>query len=149
MRVEVLTFKEGLLSRVAHDLKLAVEARVEDGVAVLDPAALRVVTAMKKGREAPKTLSDKDTRSIEQSMRDEVLHVTRFPEIRFEASSVEGDRVSGTLTLHGVSKPVVLTFRGGVAKVRLDQRDFGITPFTAMMGTLKVQPVVEVVVHQR
>ncbi len=148
MRVEVMTFKEGLLSRAAHDLKLRVEARVEGGVAVIDPAALRVVCAMKRGKEAPRALSDKDKRSIEESMRDTVLEVRRFPEIRFEASEQDGDRVRGTLKLHGVEKPVTLSFRGGVAKVRLDQRQFGITPYSAMMGALKVQAGVEVVVHR-
>lgn len=148
MRVEVMTFKEGLLSRVAHDLKLRTEARVDDGVAVIDASALRVVCAMKKGKEAPRTLSDKDRRSIEQSMRDDVLHTKRFPEIRFEADEDAGDRVTGTLSLHGVSKPVTLRFRSGVARIQLDQRDFGITPFTAMMGALKVQPTIEVVIYR-
>jgi hypothetical protein len=34
-----------------------------------------------------------------------------------------------------------------VGRARIDQRDFGITPFSAMMGTLKVQPHVDIEVR--
>jgi hypothetical protein len=152
--VEVLTYKEGLMSRVAHDLKLVADSVVvdDDFSARIDASSLRVVCVMKKGREAPGTLSAKDLRSIQDSLRSDVLHTRRHPEIRFSAGSVEGDpaaprRVSGTLHLHGAERPIRLDFKGGEARVRLHQPDFGIKPFSAMMGMLKVKPGVEVVVR--
>lgn len=149
--IEVRTFKEGLLSRVAHDLKLEVGSVEvgDDWSARIDPASLRVVCAMKKGTPDLRALSDRDKRSIEGSLRDDVLHVARHPEIRFRPTSVERDRVQGELLLHGVRRPLELQFRSGQAVVRLHQPDFGIRPFSAMMGTLKVQPTVEVVVTVR
>jgi hypothetical protein len=154
--IEVFTFKEGFLSRVAHDLKIRVgELRVElaDGVrATVDPRSLRVVCAMKKGKES-RSLSRLEVGEIERNIRDVVLQADRFPEIVFEAEQVSPELVAGTLQLHGTSRPIELRFRAEngwrVAEVQLDQRDFGITPYQAMMGALRVQPVVTVVVRTR
>jgi hypothetical protein len=150
----VFTFKEGLLSAVAHDLKLRVTSfRLEidpSGPAVqatFDPTSLRVVCTMRHGAEVPGTPSDSDKREIERNIVREVLEAERFPEIRFASSSVtpegNGHRVRGTLHLHGRSGE--LEFLAGaegedrVAEVRLHQPDFGIRPYRAMMGTLRVQ----------
>ena len=66
--------------------------------------------------------------------------------------SVERDedraRIIGDLTLHGVTNEISLeAHREGQrwhAKVILDQRDYGIKPFSAMLGALKIKPNVEV-----
>lgn len=152
----VLVFKEGLLSRVGHDLKLRAEdLLVEvDGPSIsarIGAAGLRVVSAMRGGDEVP-SLSDSDKRDIEQAMRDKVLDVRRHPEIRFRSAKVqeEGDfaRVEGTLTLHGVERPLALAARADagawIAEVELSQPDFGIKPYTTALGTLKVKPAVRV-----
>jgi len=56
----------------------------------------------------------------------------------------EGYAVEGELTLVGRSRPVsARVTRAGaqlVTEVRLNQPDFGIKPFSAMFGTLKIQP---------
>lgn len=151
----VLTYKEGLLSKIAHDLKIRVTAfqvDVNDDASSItvtaDPASLRVACCMKQGREAPGTLSDRDKRKIEDNMRKDVLHAKRHPTIRFASSSItpQGDnawRVEGDLTLHGQTRPIhTVARRQGdriTAEVRIHQPDFGIKPYSAMMGTLKVQ----------
>ena len=52
-------------------------------------------------------------------------------------------RVEGTLALHGTTRPVafdaVADERDWRAEVRLDLRDFGIKPYTAMLGALRVR----------
>lgn len=74
------------------------------------------------------------------------LEVQRYPEITFRSTKVEraGDahyRVTGNLTIHGVTKPVVLDVHdegrtkdpwggeraGFSATTRIDRRDFGLT----------------------
>lgn len=153
----VLTFKEGLLSRVAHDLKIVAdrfEVAVADGriTATVDAASLRVVCAMSDGRESPGTLGAGDLRKIEQNMADDVLEARRHPRIRFQSDpvAVQGDtaRIEGTLSLHGVDRRIATEVRraGGVWRARLvlHQPDWGIRPFTALMGTLRVRPDVEV-----
>jgi polyisoprenoid-binding protein YceI len=155
--VLVFTFKEGLLSAIAHDLKIRVtrfavridaESRAID--ATFDAGSLRVVTAMKDGGEDNRALSDADKRKIEQHIADDVLRAKKFPEIRFVSTSVEEDagnagyRVLGQLTLCGQSHPVSFVSRsdgeGQVAEIRIHQPDFGIQPFSAMLGTLKIKP---------
>lgn len=160
--VLVFTFKEGLLSAIAHDLKIRVtrfSIRVDEATnaidATFDPASLRVVTAMKDGAEAPGALGDSDRRKIEEHIVDDVLQVKKFPEIRFVSTSVEEDpgtgyRVRGKLTLHGKTRDVAFTSRtdgeGQVAEVKIHQPDHGIQPYSAMLGTLKIKPGVTVTV---
>lgn len=151
----VFTYKEGLLSRVAHDLKLRVgafsaELDLEAGeIRVdVDPASLRVIAAQRDGADAPELLSAKDHQTIEDAIRNDVLHTRRYPQLRFEASEVEdnGDgtwEIEGELTLHGVARPARGTalLQGGelVVEVGLHQPTWGIKPYAAMLGALKVK----------
>ena len=64
--VRIFTYKEGLLSAVAHDLQLEAtrfEIQVADDrsiVATFEPGSIRVLDAMIDGRLSPGTLSAKD-----------------------------------------------------------------------------------------
>lgn len=155
----VFTFKEGMLSAIAHDLKLRVgrftidaeaDASGEGGqlTATFDPASLQVVCSMKDGAERHDQISDGDKRKITQSISDEVLHPTRFNQVKFVSSKVTGERVEGKLTLHGVERPLTVNSRREgerhVAEIDLTVTDFGIKPFTAALGTLRVKPTVRV-----
>jgi len=152
----VFTYKEGLLSPMAHDLKLRVTRltiELDDAElhARFDAASLRVVCAIKGGREAPGALSQRDRASIEDNISSDVLHSRKYPEILFDSTSLslkEGRaEVRGTLTLHGRSRELVLSATRGDdgryhAETRLNQPDFGIKPFTAMLGAMKIRPEV-------
>lgn len=148
----VFTYKEGLLSKVAHDLKLRVgRFSIErDGAKVtarFDLTSLTAVCAVRDGHDDLHALSRGDLAKIDDNTRSEVLHSGRFPEAVFEGE-VEGDAVRGRLTLHGVTRALSTTLRseGGrrVAEVTLHQPDYGVTPYTAMMGTLRVKADVRV-----
>ena len=155
----VYTYKEGVLSAIAHDLKIRVSAfriEVDDGEGGIhgefDAASLSVVCAMNGTREAHSSLSDNDKRKIERNIRKDVLNVRRFPLIRFQATDVReavtGPIVSGELELHGRRRSVEafgIEQEGRlVFSVTLNQPDFGIQPYRAMMGTLRIQPRVKV-----
>lgn len=153
----IFTFKEGLLSPVAHDLKLRVGAFSIDldqapgkplsVKARFEASSVKVACAVRGGQEMEGSLSAKDRDEIDRSISQEVLESARHPEIRFESRSVTpevgGYRVEGTLTLHGVSRP--LSFRVRTAQGRhsieipLEQTDFGIKPYRALMGTLRIK----------
>ena len=145
----IFTFKEGLLSAVAHDLKftaskfsLDVEgtsARLE-----LDAASLRVVTAMKDGVESPSMVAPSKFAEIERNATDGVLQARRFPSIQFNATQVTEAEVVGRLTLHGQTNEVRGKRSGNTVEFRVDQRSFGIKPFSAMLGALKVKAEVVV-----
>jgi polyisoprenoid-binding protein YceI len=154
----VFTFKEGLLSAIAHDLRIRVtrfDVDVEGTSAVrarFDADSLRVVSAMHDGVPNEATLSDGDKQKIEGNIRDDVLAAKKHPEIRFDATKItpegEGFRVEGDLALHGQTRPIAFHARPEgdrlVAEVTLHQPDFGIKPYSAMLGTLKIKPDVRV-----
>lgn len=155
----VLTFKEGMLSAIAHDLRIRVERFTieideagEHIEARFEADSLRVDCAMKDGREAHGTLSDGHKRDIESNIAKDVLHTRRHPTIVFRSTRIHGEgderSIEGILGLHGVERPVKTTARRvqgrWTAEVSIHQPDFGIAPYRAMLGTLKVKPVVRV-----
>ncbi len=157
--VLVFTFKEGLLSRVAHDLQLSVRDFTieldESSFAVqaaVDPASLRVVCCMKRGVEAPGTLSAGDKQKVIEYTNKDVLHPRQHRTIGFRSTSVhkagDGFVVDGILSLHGVHKAIStrVTRAGGgyTTSFDINQPDYGIEPFSAMFGAMKVKPVVRV-----
>ena len=155
----VFTFKDGLLSRLAHDLKMQVERfsiEVDEttrGItATFDPSSLQVVCAMVDGNDDPSTLSKGDKKKIYDNIVKDVLHSRKHPEIRFDSTNVvergEGFAVEGTLQMHGKSRSIQTSVRAEgdrwVAEVNIHQPDFGIKPYTAALGALKVKPDVRV-----
>ena len=156
----VFTFKEGLLSPVAHDLRLRVGSfwvEVAEGAgsveASFDTSSLSVDTPMKDGAPNPSALSAADKLKIAGQIRDDVLHSARHPAVRFRSSSVTaradgGYDLMGELTLHGVTKPLVARTASVAGRQQLEltlhQPDFGITPYRAMLGALKIRPDVQI-----
>src|SRR5215472_5047976 len=148
----VFTYKEGLLSAIAHDLEVRVTRFVievdEVGRAVdarFAADSLRVVRALREGQETALRPGDSD--QIEENIRRDVLEPDRHPDIRFRSSRVEersgGYVVTGTLEIRGTTRPLELRVdREGdrwVSEVRLHQPDFGIKPYSAMLGALRVK----------
>ena len=147
---EVFTFREGVLAAVGHDLKLRAEKfEIEAGSrsvsARFDANSLRVVAAMRGGREDPQSLSARDRQEIESSCAEQVLEARRFPLITFTSNEMKSGSVKGTLALHGRELTGELAIRRegdrAVALAEIDVRRFGIRPFTAMLGALRVSLV--------
>ncbi len=153
--VLVYTFKEGALSALAHDLKIKVtKLRLELGedsvTATFDAASLKVVCPQKDGRDNPGLVPRAVYSEIEKNIVKDVLDAAKFPEVRFASTQVTDTWVVGQLTLHGVTREVRCARKpGGIVEARVDQRDFGIKPYSAMFGTLKVKSEVVVTVRQQ
>ena len=150
----VFTFKEGLLSAVAHDLKLKATKFTLDveGTSAkldLDAGSIRVVTAMKDGAENPSAIPASKYAEIEKNATGDVLQVKKFPTIQFVSTSVTDTEVVGNLTLHGQTQQVRGRRSGNTAEFRIEQRHFGIKPFSAMLGALKVKDEVLVKISLR
>ena len=85
-----------------------------------------------------------------------VLDADRFPQIRFHAGHIDevedGYRLAGTLEIHGVPGERVIDLRVedlGEAwrlscEADVDQSDFGIKPYSMLMGSMKVVDTVTV-----
>jgi polyisoprenoid-binding protein YceI len=155
----VLTWKDGLLSAVAHDLRLRVgkfsiafDETTGTIDADFDPASLSVVCARRDGADAPELLSDADKRKIDAHVRDDVVQVRRHAQITFVGKRIGGDaramQVEGQLRMHGQKRSLRVNVeqRDGkwMCEVELHQPDWGIKPFTAMLGTLRVKPTIRV-----
>lgn len=157
----LFTEKEGLLSAVAHDLELSVtrfsiEREGEQAVrASFDARSLRVLHALRSGVAAPSLLSAADLRKIEDNIVNDVLEARRFPEISLVSRRVTrssgGYVIEGDLTLHGKTRALrINVVREGqklVAEHTLSQPDYGIRPYSAMLGALRIKPDVRVVIH--
>jgi polyisoprenoid-binding protein YceI len=156
---EVLTFREGLLSSVAHDLVLRVtsfEISVDEPPrsveAKLASGSLRVVTALRDGKPLPDALSAADAEKIESTVAQEVLRAQRFPLIRFTSATVVphdgGYQIAGLLTLVGATRELSFSVRRDGARWRAEvpihQPDFGIRPYSGLLGTIRVKPRVVV-----
>jgi hypothetical protein len=155
----VFTYKDGLLSSVAHDLRLSLErfeVEVDADAGTVSgrfwPASLRIDGSVKHGTLDPKGLSDRDRRDIHDNLTEKVLHTDRQPEVRFTgklAVDAPLGRVDGTLSLGGRDAPLNVTLRreGGryQGEVELVPSKWGIAPFKALMGAIKLQDRVRVV----
>ena len=155
-QVRVFTFKDGLLSAIAHDLQLTVSRfrfEVRDaavsGFFVAD--SIVVDGAVKDGQLAPKALSDKDKSKIRTAMAAEVLRTSEFGKISFDGTvSQEGLAIvaRGDLQLVGKTAPIEVAMRrkgdSVVGEIELQPSRWGIKPYKALGGTLKLQDRVRV-----
>ncbi len=157
----VFTYKKGLLSAIAHDLKIRVsqfEIEIDEEARTImiriDTTSLHVENAMKNGIDLPEALSEKDKRDIDEYIVKDVLHTTEYPEIVFVSSLItknsDGYQITGTLKLHGMEREISCFVRNEndrqIAKMRIYQPDFGIKPFSAMFGAMKIQADVDVLI---
>jgi hypothetical protein len=94
-----------------------------------------------------------DEAQIQETMEQKVLESEKYPLIQFRSSSVAQDSsgswlVTGELTLHGVSKSIVVTVKqaGEVysGNARIKQTDFGIQPVRVAGGAVKVKNELDV-----
>jgi YceI-like domain len=148
----VHTRRGGAAAKAGHDLELRVtswQARLDDASAELtaDATSLRVV----KGTGGMQSLGDEDKANIHQTIDDEVL---RRQDIVFRSTAVDGDRIEGELTLGGRTEPIAFDLeRGEDGRIRatatVTQTRWGMKPFSALFGTLKVLDDVEVVLDGR
>ena len=155
----VFSFKDGLLARLAHDLKMQVERfsieldeESRKIQATFDPSSLQVVCAQIDGQDDASALSNGDKKKIQDNITNDVLRARKHPEIRFESTEVvargEGYTVEGQLQLYGRSRAIQFEVRPDgrrwVTEVTIHQPDFGIKPYTAAFGALKIKPDVRV-----
>jgi len=158
--LQVRTYRQGVASKAGHDLVIEVtrwEATVtvgEDwaGSTVelnADPRSLEV----REGLHGIKPLSDKDRADIRENIDTKVL---RGQPITFRSADLEPAAdgaslsVSGDLGMAGATGPVSLQLTLGpdgrvAGVVVVKQSDWGIKPYSALMGALKVRDTVEVV----
>ncbi len=154
--LHVETGRSGAAAKAGHDLIIDVnawEATLEVGdssslALSADPTSLHV----REGHGGMQALKDDDKDDILKTIDKDVL---KKKSIAFRSSSVEpageGLTVSGDLELGGKSKPISfeLSESGGTVtgSATIKQSDWGIKPYSALFGALKVNDEVTVVVE--
>lgn len=158
--VRIYTFKQGLLSALAHDLQLVlqrVELELDDGKirSSFDLESLLVEGVVRSdGSLDPKKLSQSDYRKIRHTALHEILKVDRHPQAQFEGTvheeaTADRLRVEGALTLAGLRRAipamtVLPQAKGWVGTVEIQPSRWGIRPYRAMGGTLRLQDRVKI-----
>jgi YceI-like domain len=155
-RLTIRTGRKGAASKAGHDLLIEVgswQATLDpDGQPALtltaDSRSFRVL----EGTGGVKGLDDDDKANIAQTIDDEVL---KGRAIAFRSDQVErrpdGLGVNGELTLGDRSAPVAFDLALGNGRLTgaatVKQTDFGIKPYTALFGALKVADEVRVAIE--
>jgi YceI-like domain len=151
----VRTRRTGAASKAGHDLLIEVTAwsatldhNVEPALTLTaDPRSLRVL----EGTGGIQALDDEAKAGIAQTIDEEVL--VGAP-IEFRSTSVEGSRVEGELELAGERHPIGFELVAGedgrfTGSATVKQSDWGMKPYTALFGTLKVADEVDVAFETR
>ncbi len=158
--LSVRTGRTGAVAKAGHDLLIDVTAWTgtleigEDAAAhtsiVLDadPTSLQV----REGTGGMQQLDDDDKAGIAQTINEEILmgQAVEFRSTSVQPSADGGLSVQGDLTLLGATRPVALDatvddgrLRGSVV---VRQSDWGIKPYSALFGALKVADEIELAI---
>ena len=157
--LSVRTGRTGAAAKAGHDLLLHVTAweatlQVGEGAgeSSLELDADSTSFRVREGTGGMQALGDDDKANIEQTIDDEIL---RRLTIGFHSTSIEiaagGDLLSvqGELTLAAATRPVAFDVTVGAdgslsTAVKVKQSDWGIKPYSALFGALKVADEVEI-----
>lgn len=154
--LQVETTRSGAAAKAGHDLLIDVNswsATLEVGdSSSLELSADSTSLHVREGKGGMQALKDDDKEDIRKTIDKDVL---KKKAISFQSSSVEpagdGLKVSGDLEMGGKSKPITfeLSENGGTitGSATLKQSDWGIKPYSALFGALKVNDEVNVVVE--
>lgn len=159
-RLLVKTSRTGLGAKAGHDL--TIEVTRWEGSATVDTAnpanssATVSVEAdsfeVREGTGGVKPLTDADRAEIKKTLREKILRTAEHPNIGFTSSRVEGSAeeftLGGDLTITGVTQPVSVRCHASDGRVTgaatITQTRWGIRPYSAFFGALKLRNEVEV-----
>lgn len=152
---QIFTYKAGLFSALAHDLRINVTSFVvelsDDDTSIdarFDAGSLRVDCAIVDGMERRDLLSAVSLKEIDDNILKDVLDAAKHKYVTFCSSSVTKEDssypINGTLTLNGISREMTFIARNEgsyyVAEARLNLPEFGIKPFSALFGAIRIKP---------
>jgi hypothetical protein len=153
-RLILQTSREGVGAQAGHDLtievtrwsgwlRVGVDQVASELTVSVDMGSMHVVG----GTGGITPLSERDKREILRNAR-KILSVDRYPEGTFFAERISEDTVDGTLSLLGRSHGLRLAYRIDGERYRASGTvrlaDYGIKPFSAFFGALKLADAVRV-----
>lgn len=148
----------GLLYFKGHSHRLAVDDF--DGTAELDlsavnPASLHMTVRSASIEETDPFFTPEQKKIIKKELDEIVFESSKYPEITFQSTDVKATptqgkfdvQIGGNLTLHGVTKRVVIPATVSVdgdtlhaiGEFKIDRKDFNVKATTAAHGLVRVQ----------
>ena len=150
--IRLHTGRAGAAAKAGHDL--VIEAKQWSGTATVGDAAessvsVEVVASSLEvisGSGGAKALTDGDIGKIHKNIKEDALSTGKHPTISFRSTGISGTpdafTITGDLTIVGKTKSITLSGKSAGGKVTgtgtIVQTEFGIKPFSALMGALKV-----------
>jgi len=142
-----------------------VAARDFSGEAVLDPgqitaSSLQLIVKTESMAETSDVFTAQQKQIINKELRDIVLEPAKYPEIVFRSTAVSGEaianrqydlKIRGDLTLHGVTRQIVIPARVSIAgndlratgEFSIDRGDFNVKTTSAFHGMVRVREKVK------
>jgi polyisoprenoid-binding protein YceI len=154
------TTRTGFGAKAGHDLQIEVTSwKAQIIVVTANPASCSVSLEanansfeVREGTGGVKPLNDSDRADIKKTIREKLLRTDRHPTITFLSKDVGGTQesfsIEGDLTIVGTTQPV--TVHGSITDGRahgsatIVQTRWGIKPYTAFLGALKLSDEIKV-----
>ena len=159
-RLLIRTARTGLGARAGHDLTLEVtQWRGSVALDTASPASSAVAVEaevssieVREGTGGVKPLTDSDRAEIRRTLSGKILQAGRYPTVNFQSTLVGGSPeafwIEGDLTIMGSTQPVTVhgSLAGGRARgaATVTQSRWGIKPYSAFFGALRLRDEVEV-----
>jgi polyisoprenoid-binding protein YceI len=156
----IKTSRMGLGARAGHDLTIEVtrwhgELTVDSADVARSSVRVEVDAdsfEVRTGTGGLKPLTDGDRAEIKQTVREKILHTRQHPSITFRSTQLAGTAesfsIDGDLTIIGMTRPVTvhgrLTDDGAQGSAVVVQSQWGIRPYTAFFGALKLSDEVTI-----
>lgn len=155
----VRTFSGGLLWFKGHDHFIRVRdfsGEAELTLPAINPASLQLTIQAASLEETRDVFTPQQKQIINREINEIVLETDKYPEITFKSTEVSGRlkasglyeaKISGDLTLHGVTQHVVIpaevSIEGNDLRARgefeINRSDYNVKATSAMHGTIRVR----------
>ena len=165
-KIEIQVARDGFLKAFGHDHLVSAtqySGEIQFDAAKLEESLVAFTVESSSLKVVDPGESEKDRSEVQATMLGEaVLDAAKHPQIKFSSASVKPGSsasqlaVEGTVTLHGVSKPLTIPVRFELGKdgtltadaeVSLLQSDFGIVPYKAAGGAVRVKDKLKLTFH--
>ncbi len=152
----MFTFKEGVLSAVAHDLQFHFEqfAITLEGEAVhgeFDLKSLSLDGPVRDGAVHPEEYDAGKRAEVEKAMHEDVLHTNKHPTARYKGRAApvgQGFSLKGELELAGKTAPLAfdVAFEGGAyrGQVEIQPSRWGVAQYKALLGAIRLKDTVRI-----
>jgi polyisoprenoid-binding protein YceI len=154
----VHAFRGGLAWFKGHDHTIAARDFTGEAELALDavnPASLKMTVRAASLEETDAAFTPQQKQIIKKELDELVLETAKYPEITFQSTDVQGNlsggqidvKIGGNLTLHGVTKRIVIPARVTVSgetmraqgEFEINRKDFNVNATNAFHGFVRIK----------